>query len=215
MRSFFTYLKSPVEDFKLTKKSLLSVLLIALVLFCLNAVVSYWVDTPQSSVTHEKISQYPLWFVLVVPPLLEELAFRLWMRRKAVTLFISSTCFVWLFVSLALSSSVYSSEMLLFRCVISLLTGGIVTLLLKNMIETLPFPALFYFSALAFGFLHLFNYSGIGSAGALIGLIIIMLLKSFSGLFLGYVRMGYGFYACFLFHFLNNLFPMLYKFFIA
>lgn len=218
MRDFIRYLKAPVENFKLPARKIWSVILLFFLLYILSIVVSilgYFLtgdDIPESK-TRKMPAFLPLWFALIVPPLIEELSFRLWLKRNTVTIFISSVCFIWCIVSMLMVNVIYSTDRLVLRCLIALACGSVFTLLLKKQITSARFPVMFYLSAIVFGLIHLVNYQGAYSLTATIVLVVTLLINhSLSGLFYGYVRIGFGFFASVLFHIANNFLPVLYMY---
>jgi hypothetical protein len=149
----------------------------------------------------------PFWFALFIPPLIEELTFRLWLKRNTTTILISFACLTWLLVSKLLPVKIYSTDMLALRCLIALVAGLVFTWALRKPIINAKFPILFYASAIVFGLVHVGNYSNFTFLGAIV-VLISLATRALFGLFLGYVRIGYGIWASYLFHVANNLLPI-------
>lgn len=210
MRDFINYLKNPSEDLKLPAKKIWSVLLIFLTIYIIKiivAIVSHVVfkDNIPDSGLRDLPTVLPLWMVLFIPPLLEELSFRLWLKRNTVTILISSVCFVWCMASMFLADAMYSTDRLVLRCIVALAGGVAVTLLLKKQIINAKFPIIFYLSAILFGLMHAHNFIDVASFAGALFVLINLAMHMLSGLFFGYVRVGYGIVASFLFHVANNL----------
>lgn len=210
MRDFIGYLKNPVENYKLPAKKIWSVLLVFFLLYILKILVSvvcnivFRDEAPDSSLRDMPV-MLPLWFALFVPPLIEELSFRLWLKRNTVTILISSVCFIWCLASMFLADVIYSTDRLALRCIVALAGGIAFTLLLKKQIINVKFTIIFYISAILFGLMHAHNFSDIVSFLGVLYVLLNLTMHVLSGLFLGYVRIGYGIVASFLFHVANNL----------
>jgi hypothetical protein len=210
MRDFISYLKNPFEDLKLPAKKIWSVLLVFLTIYIIKiivAIVSHVVfkDNAPDSGLRDLPTVFPLWLVLFVPPLLEELSFRLWLKRNTATILISSVGFVWCLASMFLADAIYSTDRLVLRCIVALAGGGAVALLLKKQIINAKFPIIFYLSAILFGLMHARNFIDVSSFAGALFVLINLVMHMLTGLFLGYVRIGYGIVASILFHVTNNL----------
>lgn len=210
MRDFINYLKNPFEDLKLPAKKIWSVLLVFLTIYIIKiivAIVSHVVfkDNAPDSGLRDLPTVLPLWFVLFIPPLLEELSFRLWLKRNTVTILISTVCFIWCLASMFLSDVLYSTDRLVLRCIVALAVGVALALLLKKQIINAKFPIIFYLSAILFGLMHAHNFIDVASIAGALFVLINLAMHTLTGLFLGYVRVGYGIVASFLLHVTNNL----------
>lgn len=210
MRDFINYLKNSSEDLKLPAKKIWSVLLVFLTIYIIKiivAIVSHVVfkDNAPDSGLRDLPTVFPLWLVLFVPPLLEELSFRLWLKRNTATILISSVGFVWCLASMFLADAIYSTDRLVLRCIVALAGGGAVALLLKKQIINAKFPIIFYLSAILFGLMHARNFIDVSSFAGALFVLINLVMHMLTGLFLGYVRIGYGIVASILFHITNNL----------
>ena len=210
MRDFINYLKNPFEDLKLPAKKIWSVLLVFLTIYIIKiivAIVSHVVfkDNAPDSGLRDLPTVLPLWFVLFITPLLEELSFRLWLKRNTVTILISTVCFIWCLASMFLSDVLYSTDRLVLRCIVALAVGVALALLLKKQIINAKFPIIFYLSAILFGLMHAHNFIDVASIAGALFVLINLAMHTLTGLFLGYVRVGYGIVASFLLHVTNNL----------
>jgi len=220
MRDFIHFLKAPSEFFKLTSKNLWSVILIYFLLLLIRVLlVSIPMFLGLESVTssledvNEKV---PIWFLMVVPAILEEGAFRSFLKRSPITLFISSCIFIWLIVSMIMPVDIYSTDKLLLRCGIALAGGALSTVLFNKPLIYGNYKAIFYISAILFGLMHVYNFiEDIDSILAFVSVLFTLLGHILCGIFFGYVRVGYGIHASMIAHFLNNLFPVLFLYYLA
>ena len=217
MRDFINYLKAPVDDFRFPKKRLGSVIGLFILIFLLIVLVIISFHRLTNANPESTLSDMPktvsFWFALFIPPLIEELTFRLWLKRNTTTIFISFACLTWLLVSKLLPVQIYSTDMLALRCLIALVAGLVFTWALRKPIINAKFPILFYASAIVFGLVHVGNYSNFTFLGAIV-VLISLATRALFGLFLGYVRIGYGIHASYLFHVANNLLPIAALYFI-
>lgn len=206
MKDFIAFLKHPHEDFKIPAKKFWSVFWVFCLLYILSiaslCIASLYIPLPSLKSTD---SSFPVWLAAILFPVVEESAFRLWMKRKTINILISSIVFSWILASVFLPDAIPTTTRFILRGLIALAGGGI-SLLIKERIVHANFAVLFYASAIIFGFIHISNYFG-NIAGFLqvILLLISLIPKVLSGLFYGYVRVGYGFWASVLFHFAHNL----------
>jgi len=211
MRDFINYLKAPVDDFRFPKKRLGSVIGLFILIFLLIVLViisfQRLTNANPDSTLSDMPKTVPFWFALFIPPLIEELTFRLWLKRNTTTICISFACLTWLLVSKLLPVQIYSTDMLALRCLIALVAGLVFTWALRKPIINAKFPILFYASAIVFGLVHVGNYSNFTFLGAIV-VLISLATRALFGLFLGYVRIGYGIHASYLFHVANNLLPV-------
>ena len=211
MRDFINFLKAPVDDFRFPKKKLGSVIGLFILIFLLIVlvIISFQRLTnanPESTLS-DMPKTVPFWFALFIPPLIEELTFRLWLKRNTTTILISFACLTWLLISKLLPVKIYSTDMLALRCLIALVAGLVFTWALRKPIINAKFPILFYASAIVFGLVHVGNYSNFTFLEAIV-VLISLATRALSGLFFGYVRIGYGIHASYLFHVANNLLPV-------
>ncbi len=213
MRDFIDYLKAPAENYRFPKKKLGSVIGLFFLIYLFNILVIFTFQrltnaTPESTLSNLP-KTIPFWFALAVPPLTEELTFRLWLKRSTTTILISSVGLIWLLVSVLMPGvTPYSTDRLFLRCLVALAGGIIFTWALKKPIINARFPILFYSSAIVFGLIHVFNsHESVSFWGAMI-VLLSLATRALSGLFFGYVRIGYGIWASYLFHVANNLLPI-------
>lgn len=118
--------------------------------------------TPDSSVGTAR-NYLPLWVVILMPPVLDETAFRLPLRRKRLYVTLGAAAITFIVSALATSTAVYSlSWPRLAACVVVAL---IFWLRGYKWVLKVNFRAWFWFMALFFSLLHVVNY-GADAAGA-------------------------------------------------
>lgn len=151
----------------------------------------------------------PFLVLAFLPPILEELTFRLSLRRNRLNFMISFAVLTWVISSKIISTTIYSTQYLWIRIAISLVIGLILGYLLTQPLQKVRFGVLFYVFAFLFGFLHIFNYAGqITSFAIALYVLIYLLNKVAAGMFFGYIRVRYTIFASITVHFLNNFFPL-------
>lgn len=148
----------------------------------------------------------PLWFIILVPPLLEEIAFRLSLRRKKLFVFISLSTIFWFIFSKLISGAIYCSEYFLMRFTVSIITGAIVTILTWSKVQSIKYSTYFYAFAIFFGMTHLMNYSIFSSSPiCCLFFAVVVLTKTFDGAIYGFIRIRYNFYIAVFIHAFHNL----------
>jgi len=210
MRDFINYLKNPVEDYKLPINKIWSVVLIFCLIYVLAILISFIGGLlPQDQLPESSIRKMPevlpLWFVLIILPMIEELSFRLWLKRTTVNILISSVFFFWIIVSFFLSDVAYSTDRLVLRCLVALAAGALFTLVFRKTILKAKYPVIFYISVALFALEHSHNYVDIAGFWSVVSIVLILAKHAVSGMFYGYVRVGYGILASYLCHLVNNL----------
>ena len=149
----------------------------------------------------------PLWKVMLILPLVEEIVFRLPLRRKRWiwTVWAGTTAFM--VTTLASGLKIYDMESLVWRLPVAMVVAGLMGWLGWKWMKKIPFGWLFYGFALMFGLLHLSNFvwGDVITTGTFAFLILYSVDKITSGLVLGYARIRHGFWMCVLLHVLNNL----------
>lgn len=149
----------------------------------------------------------PLWGVAFFLPVVEELAFRLPLRRKRWILTVWAGTVSYFLLCIALGTKVYETEYLPWRvagCIA--LTAGIWFGGWK-WLRRISFGWYFYLFALAFGCAHLTNSFSDGgtTAGTTAFFTLYAVYQTLGGLILGYARLKHGFLLCVLLHILTNL----------
>ncbi len=144
--------------------------------------------------------------VVIVAPLLEELAFRLPLRYSSKNIFIAIGTFVFMFM--IISFNIYVS---LFIGILTALIPfmNIISQKILEKIEKYYFKYykfIFYFLALSFGMIHLFSYKNLNIIQFGIAPLFVI-NQIFMGLFLSFTRVKYrfGFFYCVVIHIIINL----------
>lgn len=151
------------------------------------------------------------WYAVILAPLVEEILFRLPLRYSPLNLALS-VCLWSLLITLTLSSAntigtLHSTAALI------ILGSVLLRFRLKNSVRSQSahrmfqrwLPILFYGSALSFGLLHITNYNFttvIGEAWTLAPLLVLTQIEG--GIFLGFIRLRYGFWWGVLSHGFHN-----------
>lgn len=191
-------------------KTLLWFLIINLSLTILYQLIDLTIfndESPANSIA-DISSTLPLWSVLLLPPLLEETAFRLPLKRKRSFITLSVTLIIFIASAPLFSSRVYEivwPKMALSAAVaITLWCGG------YRWIQKIDFRAWFWLLAISFSLLHLINYDlETLNFTQWVRIILKEAIKLPGALILGYTRLRHGFAPAVTFHLLNNLFPFI------
>ena len=164
--------------------------------------------TPDSSVGTAR-NYLPLWVVILMPPVLEETAFRLPLRRKRLYVTLGAAAITFIVSALATSTAVYSlSWPRLAACVVVAL---IFWLRGYKWVRNVNFRAWFWFMALFFSLLHVMNYGAdAAGVGEWTRVTVKELVKLPSALMFGYIRLRHGFCVSVALHIANNLFPIIF-----
>lgn len=172
-------------------------------------------------VDRTRIEKYCFWelflYGVVLIPILEEVAFRLYLFPRKIAVVTSVSFFAYLFSSRIIFNveSINFTSFILERLFVSLGFGvfAYLTMLkvsdnsLKQFYER-NFGLIFYFSALLFGVVHISNYSPMNITTLLLSPLL-TLHQVISGLGFGYIRVREGFVYAILFHSIVNLIPTL------
>lgn len=163
MKQLWQYIKNPLEycsyDFSV-KAILLSALLCLIVpllfkVLTVSVFVLAGVDLP--AMTSDK-SVLPLCFLIVVPPIVEELGFRLPLKRGRLNLCISVALIAFVFSKVIFAGGLYS-EHLFCRIGFTIIASSIINLILGKWLQNVRFNIFFYSMAILFAMLHIVNYS--------------------------------------------------------
>jgi len=168
---------------------------------------SYLKETSEAT----KVARSNIFFVAVLVPILEELAFRFYLKRNSITIFISAFFISYLIISgFIFNTAIYSFENdFILRIGISFIFALIILYVYKKQLITIKFNALYYFSALFFGLIHIHNHD-YTNPKILPFAIVICLPQILSGLFLAYTRIKYGLLGSIALHsFKNGLFILI------
>ena len=162
MKQLWQYIKNPQEncpyDFSV-RVMLLSVMLCLLVplffeVLTASVFVIAGVDLP--AMTSDK-SVLPLCFLIIIPPIIEELGFRLPLKRSRFNLYTSVAVIAFMF-SAIFAGGLYS-EHLLCRIVFAIISSAVINLIWGKWLLQVRFKDFFYSTAILFAMLHIVNYS--------------------------------------------------------
>lgn len=163
MKQLWQYIKTPQEncpyDFSV-RVMLLSVILCLLVplffeVLTASVFVIAGVDLP--AMTSDK-SVLPLCFLIIIPPIIEELGFRLPLKRSRFNLYISVAVIAFIFSKVIFAGGLYS-EHLLCRIVFAIISSAVINLIWGKWLLQVRFKDFFYSTAILFAMLHIVNYS--------------------------------------------------------
>ncbi len=159
----------------------------------------------------------PRWTWIILVSIIEELIFRLPLRYTAINLSIS----VLLFALFAIRSLLYRfrifdlvtfTERWLWSAVLALLIGSVVFVLLRTQpgrriisrIWLHHFRSVLYFSCVAFGLVHVYNFTSITVASLLLAPLLV-LPQVISGFIFAFARMRLGMIWCIVLHIAHNV----------
>ncbi len=217
MEKLFNYISNPTyltenENLSVIKffKLLLFFYLLLLPASGLLIILQIIEVLPENKIDDLDNSFTSLFLLIFIAPLLEELTFRLPLRIKRNSISISLSLILVIFIKLFLFQK--DCYLVYLLSVPIYFTIYFILLNLKRIYSkfkvfwTYNIRVMFYLSAMAFGLSHLFNYKDI-YWWMLIASPLITLPYIVMGLFLGYIRMNYGFIYSLLFHAIINFFP--------
>ncbi len=218
LNDFFSFVANPkykrVElSFMLVLKYLvfgilLSCITYIIILLCILLINALY-DQPlvYKGADFVKSKYNPFWLFIIInilAPLIEELAFRLPLKRKKAFLYIALTVLSYFVICIYKGYSYYSLDQYLpIRIGGALLLSGVLYFLLKKCYFRSRFSIIVYLNILLFSLLHVLNYS---FELANIPLLIVKIIPQlFLGLLLSYFRVRLGFLFACGFHILNNI----------
>lgn len=175
---------------------------------CSNIAIYYLFSKFSSNIPLKTsaIDNIHIGILLLLPPILEEIGFRLSLIRSKLNIFISLCVISFLILSKLGFGIVYALDSLMFRISVAFVIGIILFLLIGKSILTARFSVYFYSLALAFSLLHCLNYqfSEINTLGNYIYILSYGLIKIPSSIILGYIRLSNGFFPVVCSHILHN-----------
>lgn len=150
------------------------------------------------------VQALPLWIVLILPPILEETAFRLPLKRKRLYITLSSVAIMFFVSAILFSTQVYQVTWVrLLSCVIVAL---IVWLWGYKWVLKIKFKPWLWTLVLSFSILHIINYDlsfmDMGEWGRVV---LKEAVKIPSALMFSYIRIRHGFGTSVALHFTVNL----------
>lgn len=213
MKTFWQYIKNPQEDcpydYNIRTILLSTFLCLVIPLLCkfltATSFVLMGIDLPLIA---SNKSALPLWFLLVIPPILEELGFRLPLKRNQWTIPISLAIITFVCSKLIFTGGLYT-EHLIERILFAITTSMITNILLRKWLRKIKFKNFFYALTFSFAFLHIINYYQQPLTSVQWLYVTCYACAKVPGSFLyGYVRMKHGILFCIMIHIINNL-PLL------
>lgn len=149
-------------------------------------------------------------YAAILFPLIEEIAFRLYLIRNQLNVFVSSFFMTYMIISnfIFRTSSFSLTEHGLIRVCSAITVAAFILYLYRRKRIKVKFNILFYFSALIFGLVHIYNYD-YTNPHVIVFAIVICLPQIISGLLLGYSRVKYGIFGSIFLHALINGIPMI------
>ena len=156
----------------------------------------------------DSVQTLPLWVVLILPPILEETAFRLPLKRKRLYITLSSAAIMFFISAIIFSSKVYSVtwERLLSCAIVALIAWfwG------YKWVSKIKFKTWLWILVLSFSILHIINYDlSAMDAGEWIRVVLKEAVKTPSALMFSYIRIKHGFSTSVTVHFTINAFAYL------
>ena len=160
-------------------------------------------EAPEAGIA-DAVSALPLWVVLLLPPVLEETAFRLPLKRRRAYIVLSAAVMMFFVSAILFSTRVYAVTWpRLLACAAMV---PIAWFWGYKWIAGLRFKTWFWALVLFFAFLHILNYDlGAMGAGEWARVILKEGVKVPSALMFSYVRLRHGFAVSVALHFFVNL----------
>ena len=210
MKQLWQYIKNPLEycsyDFSIRTmlSSAILCLLVPLFFKVLTASVFIIAGVDLPAMTSDK-SVLPLCFLIVVPPIVEELGFRLPLKRSRLNLCISVAIIAFVFSKVICAGGLYS-EHLLCRIGFAIIASAVINLFLGKWLQNVRFKNFFYSMAILFAMLHIVNYSHQTlDVYQWLYVICYACAKIPGSILYGYARMKLGMLFCIVIHIISNL----------
>ena len=211
LRDMVQFVISPKDDLALDFK-IPSIIKTALWFFIIHisiTVVYHFADlllygeTVNTSIENA-VQTMPFWLILVIPPIVEEIAFRLPLKRKRLYITLSSAAIMFFISAIIFSTKVYDVtwERLLLCAIIALIAWfwG------YKLVSKVNFKTWLWILVLSFSILHIINYDlSTMDIGGWIRVILKEAVKIPSALMFCYVRIKHGFGTSVALHFSINL----------
>ena len=210
MKQLWQYIRNPQEycsfDFSI-RAMLLSALLCLIVpllfkVLTVSAFLLAGVDLP--AMTSDK-SVLPLCFLIIIPPIIEELGFRLPLKRSRLNLYISVAIIAFVFSKLIFTGGLYS-EHLLYRIGFAITSSAVINLIFGRWLLQVRFRDFFYSMAILFAMLHIVNYTHQTlEVSQWLYVVCYACAKIPGSILYGYARMKHGMLFCIVIHIISNL----------
>ncbi len=179
----------------------------SLLLLVALVVVTIGIDIPETALAGLHLSWSLVFFVVVMAPLLEEIAFRGWLSGKpghVLALVVIGVGGVAAAMLGASNTGQEASSGVALALMAAVLLAGILLFVLRKKPPMAwfqaIFPVLFWLSTLAFALIHLLNF---GEDNWVI-LLPLVLPQFILGMLLGYLRVNYGLWTAIALHMIHN-----------
>lgn len=215
---FFQYLKEPhifINYKKLSIKEIIKIYVLMYLISVIPIIVKFLLiehDIVASDNTLDFLNNYSylkIFFLMVIAaPVIEETIFRLNLIPSNKNLIIG---IIAVLGHISLFYFILEKQQMLSKIILILIFAGYIFIgklpqLRKNIDRVKQFKILFYFSSIAFGFVHIFNIGELNIT-ALLLFPILTFPQIMMGFIFGYVRMKYGFVYSIAVHAFNNFIP--------
>lgn len=210
LRDMVQFVVSPKENLVLDLKisSIIKTALWFILIHVSITIVYHFADLifySESAETNigDSIQTLPLWVVLILPPILEETAFRLPLKRKRLYITLSSATIMFFISAIIFSSKVYDVtwERLLSCAIVALIAWfwG------YKCVSKIKFKTWLWTLVLSFSILHIINYDlSAMDVGEWIRVVLKEAVKIPSALMFSYIRIKHGFGTSVAVHFTIN-----------
>lgn len=149
-------------------------------------------------------SVFPLCFLIIVPPIIEELGFRLPLKRSRFNLYTSVAVIAFMF-SAIFAGGLYS-EHLLCRIVFAIISSAVINLIGGKWLLQVRFKDFFYSIAILFAMLHIANYSHQTlDVSQWLYVVCYACAKIPGSILYGYARIKHGMLFSIVIHIINNI----------
>lgn len=211
LRDMVQFVMSPKDDWVLDIK-ISSIIKTALWLISIHisiTVVYHLVDLIIYSENVEasvgsSVQTLPLWVIFILPPILEETAFRLPLKRKRLYVTLSGAAIMFFISAIIFSSKVYDITWV--RLLLCVIVALITWFWGYKWISKVNFKIWLWILVLSFSILHIINYDlDTMDIGGWIRVVLKEAVKIPSALMFSYVRVKHGFGASVALHFIINL----------
>lgn len=211
-RDIVKFIKSPYESgvYDYSLRSVLKTVLWFIFIHISFTVIYHFIDIiifneliPDNSIGSAE-KYMPLWTILLLPPLIEETAFRLPLVRNRTNITLSVTLMTFLVSSIFFSARVY--EVTWPRMTVCAIMAALMWFYGYKLALKIDFKAWFWFLTAFFSILHIVNYDlGTMAAGVWVRVIAIEAVKIPGALIFAYARIRHGFAMSVILHYIVNL----------
>ena len=206
MNEFFNYIKRPTyrEGFIKINWGIFFLMTLIYLVFALSTILIPLVTMKLTGITRLPLNlsfYQKVLFGIILAPIYEEVLLRILLVFNRKNLAVFTACCAILFIYFFAKSNpkiLIFSTLLAFSSIVYLYFDRCLVFINNH------YRLFFYFSAILFGLLHIFNFTGINCYN-LIFTPLLVLPQIFLGLILGYLRVTYGFKYGVLFHAVVNV----------